>query len=195
MKLTALALCLFATACVTGEDLDFPQSKPINTDGKTDAVCGSQSCLPALCGYDCTTKGEQCTEACAASDGRASTFVAASVSGSVSSSFDSRSNPYMPVFSLDKVIVYGCAVWDYSDQSHDSLAINYEELIHASFAVDPDDPTRTKRNLTVVIPTFTGPGSYKANARFLESSEGMTFVGRELCTIDVAADAMTGLTG
>lgn len=195
--IAAIAMCLGMTACVADsaqEDFQFGQSKPVG-DGKADSQCGAESCDGSLCGYDCTTQGAQCTESCASADGRAGSFVAASVSGSASGSFDSRTNPYAPLLALDNVLVYGCELWDYSDQTHDGLEIQFEELIHSSFAVDPNDPTKTGRDFSLYAGNFTGPGSYRAQAQYRSTSESASFASKDGCSLDVAGDAMHGITG
>jgi hypothetical protein len=192
----AIAMCLVITGCVAGENeeaFDFDQSKPVQT-GKSDgpSACGTDSCLPELCGYDCSVAGVQATEACAAADGRANTFVTGSVSGS---SFDSRSNPYVPVFSLDKVLVYGCELWDFSSGAYDGLEVQFEELIHSSFAVNPNDPTRTGKDFGLYIGHFVGPGSYRADAHYAASHDSTRFGQNDACSADVAVDSAGTVTG
>lgn len=196
-SIAAIALCLGMTACVADsaeEDFQFGQSKPV-ADGKADSQCGAESCDGLLCGFDCTTRGSQCTESCASADGRAASFVAASFSGGASGSFDSRSNPYVPLLTLDNVLVYGCELWDFSNQTQDGLEIKFEELIHASFTVNPNDPTKTGRDFSLYAGNFTGPGSYRALARFRSSSDATYFASNDGCSLDVAGDAMHGITG
>lgn len=192
----AIAMCLVITGCVAGdgeEAFEFGQSRP-TSEGKSDEprACGEDSCAPVLCGYDCTTQGEQCERSCAAADGRASSFVAATVGGS---SFDSRTNPYQPVFSLDNVLVYGCELWDYSNGEYDGLQIQYEELIHSSFTVNANDPTRTKHDFALYAAPFTGPGSYRAQAQYRASHESTQYAQNDACSLDVAADETGGIKG
>lgn len=193
----AIAMCLAVTGCLAGdaeeEAFEFGQSKP-SSDGKSDEAraCGAESCAPALCGYDCTEQGEQCERSCAASDGRASSFVAATVG---STSFDSRTNPYVPVFSLDNVLVYGCELWDYSSGAYDGLQIQYEELIHSSFTVNASDPTRTKHDFGLYVAPFTGPGSYRAQAQYRASHDSTQYAQKDACSLDVEADGMGGIKG
>jgi hypothetical protein len=192
----AIAMCLVITGCVAGEseeEFDFGQSKPVQS-GKSDepSACGTESCLPELCGYDCSVPGLQATHACAATDGRANTFVAGSAGGS---SFDSRSNPYVPIFSLDKVLVYGCELWDYSDGAYDGLAVQFEELIHSSFTVNPNDPTRTGKNFGFYIGHFVGPGSYRAGAHYQASHDGTEYGDANACSADVTVDSAGTVSG
>ena len=189
-----LALIL-VPACAGGDDTD--DFSPLDTqstpdpDGKSDEVraCGETSCVPRLCGYDCTATGSQCTETCAASDGRATAYVAAQVSGSYTGSFDSRTNPFDPVFALDNVLVYGCELWDFSNQTQDGLEIEFEELVHSSFVVDPSDPTRHDRRLVVYTAPFTGPGSYRGEALFTARHDAPRFYARDACAVDITTNA------
>lgn len=202
MKLLCLGF-LFAAAAGCASDTpddDFSpldeQSKP-NPDGKSDdaRACGTQSCVPRLCGYDCGTAGSQCAESCAADDARAQAFVTATVGGSESASFDSRTTPFDPVFALDNVLVYGCELWDFSDQSKDGLEIEFEELVHSSFVVDPNDPTRYDHKLDVYISPFTGPGSYRAEAAYTARHDAPRYYAKDGCTVDVSTDAARGVHG
>lgn len=192
----AIAFCLLVTGCVSDqpeEAFEFGQSIPTNM-GKSDGpqACGDQSCEPELCGYDCSTQGEQATRACAETDGRPDTFVAATAGGSA---FDSRNNPYAPVFSLDKVLVYGCELWDFSSGTYDGLEIQYEELIHSSFIVNPNDPTRTARHFDMYIGHFVGPGSYTADAMYQASTDSTRYGQKDACSVDVAVDAKGTVSG
>ena len=200
MNKSFLALTLLALAACAAEDDDFSpidtQSEP-DPDGKSDEAraCGESSCVPRLCGYDCATSGQQCDETCAAADGRPTAYVAASVSGAQATSFDSRTNPYDPVFALDNVLVYGCELWDFSNQSKDGLEIELEELVHSSFVVDPNDPTRYDRRLVVYTSPFTGPGSYRAEGFYTARHDAPRYYATDGCAVDVSADASRGLAG
>lgn len=194
----AIAICLAFAGCVSDdseEAFEFGQSTPDPMSGKSDEprACGTQSCLPELCGYDCSVAGQQATEACAATDGRPSTFVAASISGG--SSFDSRSNPYVPRLALDNVLVYGCELWDYSNGEYDGLQVQYEELIHSSFAVDPNDPTRTGKDFGLYISHFVGPGSYRAQAQYRAAHDATLYAQQDACSVDVAVDSAGAVNG
>jgi hypothetical protein len=196
MKIAAaIAMSLAAFGCATDssdEPFDFDQARPMQ-DGKGDAVgCGAGSCEPYLCDFDCTTAGQQCSKTCAAEDGRPNAFVAASVGGS---SFDSRNNPYVPRLALDNVLVYGCNLWDFSSQAYDGLEISYKELIHSSFTVNKDDPTRTKANFGLYTKGFTGPGSYRAEAHYEASSDAQRYAAEDACSLDVADDGAGGIKG
>lgn len=193
----AIAMCLAFTGCVSDgaeEEFEFGQSLPVQS-GKSDEprACGTESCAPDLCGYDCSVAGEQATKECADTDGRASTFVAGSISGG--SSFDSRSNPYAPVFSLDNVLVYGCELWDYSDGAYDGLQVQFEELIHSAFVVDPNDPRRVGKDFGLYIDHFVGPGSYRASAHYSSSSDATMYRQQDSCTTDVAVDSAGTVSG
>jgi hypothetical protein len=198
MKLAAaLAMSLAIAGCVSEaaeEEFEFGQSIPTQS-GKSDEprACGTESCVVDLCGYDCSVTGEQAKKECADTDGRASTFVAGSVSGG--GSFDSRSNPYAPVFSLDNVLVYGCELWDYSDGAYDGLQVQFEELIHSSFVVDPNDPRRTGKEFSFYIDHFAGPGSYRAGAHYSASSDTTRFGQNDACSTDVAVDSAGTVSG
>ncbi len=200
-RLPFVSLVLLA-ACATDpvSDDDFSpideQSKP-NPDAKSDEprACGDAACAPVLCGYDCTTQGEQCSIGCAPEDGRASTFVTATISGAQSSTFDSRATPFDPVFALDDVLIYGCDLWDFSDQVKDGLEIELTELVHSSFVVNPNDPTRHDRKLVVYVAPFTGPGSYRGEAMFTARHDLPRYYSKDGCAVDVAADATGGIRG
>jgi len=186
-------------ACVASDDERSPldqQSLPTD-DSKTDEprACGAESCAPILCGYDCTTAGSQCERGCAASDGRATTYVQATFSGAHNSVIDTRQTPYRPVYSLDNVLIYGCELWDFSSQQYDGLEIEVEELVHSSFVVDPNDPTRHDRKLVAYIKGFTGPGSYRGEAMFRARHDAPLFYALDACAIDVAAAATGGIQG
>jgi hypothetical protein len=192
----AIAFSLLITGCVSDqpeEEFEFGQSIPTNM-GKADGpqACGAGSCLPELCGYNASVAGEQAKEECADHDGRPDSFVTGSVSGST---FDSRTNPYAPVFSLDKVLVYGCELWDFSSGAYDGLEIQYEELIHSSFVVDENDPTRKARHFDMYIGHFAGPGSYRAEASYQASSESPRAAQADACTVDVAVDGSGTVSG
>jgi hypothetical protein len=199
--MTRTLFCLLVlSSCASGPDADFSpidqESKP-DPDGKSDEVraCGEDACAPRLCGYDCTTEGEQCKEACAAVDERAAAFVTATFSGAHSSTFDSRLTPFDPVFSLDNVLIYGCELWDFSDQVKDGLEIEVTELVHSSFVVDPNDPTRRDRKLFVYVDTFTGPGSYRGVGFFSAHHDAPRYYSKDACAVDVTTDEAGGLHG
>jgi hypothetical protein len=197
MKLTAaLAMSLAIAGCVSEaaeEEFEFGQGLPTQS-GKSDgpSACGTDSCEPTLCGYDCSVAGEQATKSCAESDGRESTFVTGSANGST---FDSRTNPFAPVYSLNNVLVYGCDLWDFSSGEYDGLEVRFEELIHSSFTVNPDDPTRFGKNFGLYIDHFAGPGSYRAEASYQASNEAARYGAGDACTVDVAVDAAGTVSG
>lgn len=196
-KLCCLSLVLF-TACTSSSDSDdfspFDQQAHPNPDGKSDdaRACGDDACAPRECGYDCTTAGEQCTQACAAAPGRADAFVAATVEGST---IDSRNTPFDEVFSLDNVLVYGCELWDFSNQAKDGLEIQLQELRHSSFTVNPNDPTTFDRKLDVYVAPFTGPGSYSGDGLFQANQDAPRYFGSDACSVDVTATETGGLHG
>lgn len=198
--LVGLAVGLGLSACASDDSDNFSpfdqQSVP-TAEGKMDEprACGEDSCLPMLCGYDCTAQGSQCKRGCAAADGRSSTYVRATFSGAHTSTIDTRDTAYEPVFSLDNVLVYGCELWDFSNQQYDGLEIEIEELVHSSFVVDPSDPTRHDRKLDAYIKDFTGPGSYRAEALFQARQDAPRFVGGDVCAIDVSATDAGGIQG
>jgi hypothetical protein len=201
MKTHWFVVIFVAAGCASDPEADGfspldEQSKP-NPDGKSDEVraCGAQSCVPRLCGYDCATAGSQCTEACGAEDARAQAFVTATVSGAESTTFDSRATPFDPVFALDNVLVYGCELWDFSDGSKDGLEIQFEELVHSSFVVDPNDPTRYDRKLDVYVAPFTGPGSYRGEALYTSRHDAPRYYAKDGCAVDVSTDAAHGARG
>lgn len=201
MKTLSWTSLLLVAACATDPtDDDFSpideQSKP-SPDGKSDdaRACGASACVPRLCGYDCTAEGEQCTQACATADARADAFVTATFSGAHSSQLDTRQTPFDPVFSLDDVLIYGCDLWDFSNQVKDGLEIEVNELVHASFTVNPNDPTRHDRKLVVYVAPFTGPGSYRAEGMFKARHDAPTHYAKEGCAVDIVADASGGIRG
>jgi hypothetical protein len=199
-SLAAILLSLAFAGCVTGdggEDFSFDQSTPMPNGGKGDGptACGDQTCDASLCGYDCSVAGQQAKESCASTDGRAASFVAASIGGSESGSFDSRANPYVPKLALDNVLVYGCEMWDFSGGSYDGFEVQYEELIHSSFAVNPDDPTRTLKHFGMYMKPFAGPGSYRAEAEYRSSSEATQYEHADACSVDVTVDSGGTVSG
>jgi len=199
--LAGLAGLVFIVGCADSEPADdfspFDDQSTPNPDGKSDEAraCGSSSCAPRLCGYDCTAGGSQCAQTCAASDGRAEAFVTASFSGAHSSAFDSRATPFDEVFALDNVLIYGCELWDFSNQSKDGLEIELTELIHSSFVVNPNDPTRHDRKFMAYVAPFTGPGSYRGEAMFQANQDAARFYQKDACMVDIAADGTGGIRG
>ena len=195
------ALSLLLPACAsTPSDEPHPfdtQSVPTPDDGKADEPrrCGDDTCLPSLCGYDCSTEGAQCERGCAASDGRSAAYVAATFTGAHASTLDTRTTPYEPRLALDDVLIYGCDLWDFSSGAYDGLEIEVTELVHASFTVNPNDPTRHDRKLLVYLKPFTGPGSYQAEGMFQARHDQPTFTTTDGCSVDVATDDEGGLTG
>lgn len=192
----AIAMSLAFAGCVSDaaeEEFELGQGTPTQS-GKSDEprACGTDSCEPMLCGYDASVAGEQATRSCADTDGRASTFVAGQVSGS---SFDSRTNPYNPVFSLDNVLVYGCDLWDFSSGAYDGLEVRFQELIHSSFTVNENDPTRFAKNFGLYIKPFVGPGSYRAQASYQASNEAARYSASDACSVDVTVDAAGTVSG
>ena len=185
-------------ACVAEDGFSpFDEQSTPTGDEKSDEPrsCGEDSCAPILCGYDCTVAGSQCERGCASADDRASTYVQATFSGAHSSTLDTRQTPFVPVFSLDNVLVYGCDLWDFSNQQYDGLEIEVEELVHASFVVNPSDPTRHDRKLIAYIKGFTGPGSYRAEAMFRARHDAPQFYAGDACSVDVAASPSGGIQG
>ncbi len=196
----AIVMSLALAGCVADEPEEafgFEQSTPQPMSGKSDepTSCGTDSCLPDLCGYDCSVAGQQATRDCADRDGRPETYVTASISGATSNAFDSRANPYVPHLALDNVLVYGCDFWDYSNGLYDGIEIEYEELIHSSFQVNPDDPTRTKQHFGIYISHFTGPGSYRAEGFYRASNDATHFGSTDACSADVTVDATGTVAG
>jgi len=201
MNHPSLAFLLLVAACATDPaDDDFSpfdeQSKP-DPDGKSDEAraCGASACAPRLCGYDCTTQGAQCTQTCAPTDGRAAAFVTAAITGAHTSTVDSRQTPFDEVFALDDVLIYGCEHWDFSNQIKDGLEIELTELVHASFAVNPGDPTRHDRKLMVYVAPFTGPGSYRGEGLFQARHDAPLHAAKDGCAVDIAADDAGGIRG
>ncbi len=192
----AIVISLAITGCVSEsaeEEFEFGQGRPTQS-GKSDGpiACGTDSCEPMLCGYDTSVVGEQATKSCADADGRASTFVAGSAGGA---SFDSRTNPFVPVFSLDNVLVYGCDLWDFSSGAYDGLEVQFEELIHSSFTVNANDPSRFGKKFGFYIKDIVGPGSYRAEASYQASHESQRYAQADACSVDVAVDAAGTLSG
>lgn len=197
MKNFAMISLVLLGACATEEADDFSpldeQAVP-NPDGKSDdaRACGDAACVPRLCGYDCTTPGAQCTETCAPSEGRASAFVTATIGGAT---VDSRDTPYQPVWDLDNVLVYGCELWDFSNQEKDGLQIQLTELHHSSFVVNPNDPRRHDRDLFVYVAPFTGPGSYRGEGKYRANQDAPLHYAKDACSVDVDASADGGIHG
>jgi hypothetical protein len=187
-SLMSIASC--ATETADRIPFDEPPMLPEAAGGKGDVVActETESCEWELCGYDCTTRGAQCTRSCAAADTRPEAFVASNL-------FDSRMYPYEPRLSLDDVIIYGCRVWDLSDGTHDALDVQFQQLIHASIALDPDDPARHGHEFRLQIDRLLGPGSYRANGLYQASHDAPEHFTENGCAVDVASDGKGGLTG
>jgi hypothetical protein len=199
MKLVlAAALVLSVSGCVAeqaGDDFEFGQGRPMKS-GKSDAAaCGSAGdvCEPALCDFDCSNAGQQCMPACANEGDAASTGVRGEVSGYTL--FDSSRNPYLPVVSTDNVLVYGCNLWDYTDETYDGLEVTYTELIHAPLVVDASDPRRTQHDFGLYIDDFRGPGSYRAAGHYAASHDTTKFEAKDACSLDVGSDGAGGIFG
>jgi len=189
MKTFALLSLVLFGACATEPTDDFSpldEHAVPNPDGKSDdaRACGTEACMPRLCGYDCSTRGEQCTETCADVEGRANAFVKATI-GSVT--VDSRDTPYVPVWDLDNVLVYGCELWDFSNQEKDGLQIQLTQLRHSSFTVNPNDPRRHDHDLFVYVAPFTGPGSYRGEGMYHANQTAPTYYAKDACSVDVDA--------
>lgn len=193
-----MAILLAASGCATSASDDgfspgsIPQ--PPDNGGKGDSAvsCGGSTCDASLCAWDCSTPNAQCTEACT-TEARSSAYVAASVNGATSTSFDSRNTAYVPRYALDNVLIYGCELWNFSD--HQGLEIEYTELIHSAFTVDPNDPTRYQRKLDIFVDNLHGPASYTGGEGSFELSSGTTpYVRKDGCNVDVQA-ADGGLSG
>jgi hypothetical protein len=194
-----LFVLAFAGCATTGDSSnDFtpggiPDPTGAGGKGDSDIQCGASTCAGNLCGWDCSAAGQACTEACT-TDGRANVYVTAQAG---SDSVDSRQTPYKPKYALDNVLIYGCEIWHFADGSQ-GLEIQYDELIHSSFTVDPSDPARYQRKLDVYAGRFAGAGDYKAEAMFVHSSDadaaGERYVTHDGCTVHAAA-ADGGLAG
>ncbi len=185
----ALAIVVLGACATTptGTDVDGHGGIPLPMgDGKQDGEvsCGQRACSASLCAFDCSSPGALCSEACEA-DGLANAYVAATVSGAESATFDSRQTPYQPRLALDNVLIYGCDFWNFShsDPKHQGLEIEYTELVHSAFAVDPNDPTRYHRKLDVYVDHFTGPGDYKGEGAFQSSSDGPRYFAADGCSV------------
>jgi hypothetical protein len=188
---------LFGACATSGTDDSFqlggiPQPPAQGGKGDSAVSCGGSTCDASLCAWDCSTAGQLCAEACT-TDSKSAAYVQAYVNGAASTSFDSRSTPYVPKFSLDNVLIYGCDLWNFAD--HQGLEIEYDELIHSSFTVDPNDPPRYQRKLDIFVDGLKGPGSYTgAEGSFEMASGSPQYASRTGCRVDVAAQD-GGLSG
>jgi hypothetical protein len=187
-----LALTVFAACASTSTDGGFqpggiPQPPEKGGKGDSPVACGGSTCDPSLCAWDCSAQGAACTEACT-TESRMDAYVTATVSGNASTSFDSRATPYVPKYSLDNVLIYGCELWNFGD--HQGLEIQYTELVHSAFTVDPNDPTVYQRKLDIFVDNLHGAGSYSgAEGSFEMSNTSDQFVQRDGCTVDAEAQA------
>jgi hypothetical protein len=121
------------------------------------------------------------------------------VTGSATTSVDSRTTPYTPKLSLNNVLIYGCELWhftrsDGSDPHHQGLEIELTELVHAPFAVNPNDPEVYQRKLDVYADHMQGAGSYQAEGSFEAQSGGARYITKDGCSVDVQPDR-GGLSG
>src|SRR5690606_35028947 len=114
-------------------------------------------CDRELCGYTCGVPGEQCLRACATADTRAQTYIRFNVPETVTD-IDSRNHTYELRQSLWHVAVYGCRLWDFSDQEKDGLELVYGQVIHG--AQRKDEPQEKGVEFEAYIEPFEGPGSY-----------------------------------
>lgn len=159
------------------------------TDSKSDAPsqCGTDSCSADLCGYDCSTSGQQCDRACDSADRDADTYVLFNVSGARDARLDSRDLEYKPKLALNNVLIYGCELWDFSSGEYDGLEISYKKVYNASFQLG--GPKNIGENAKIYIKPFEGPGSYQATGFYAASSaergERNYFWGKETCGVEL----------
>lgn len=183
-----LALGLVGCAS-TPDDPDqhggIPTPSPNGGKGDGERQCGAQSCDASLCAFDCSHAGAGCTEACT-TEGRPSAFVTATITGAESASVDSRRTPYVPRLALDNVLIYGCDLWNFSGGKQ-GLEIELTELIHSSFAVNPQDPTRNGNRLDIYMSPFTSAGDYSAEGSYQRTSEaaaaGRSYTSSAGCSV------------
>ncbi len=166
--------------------------------GKADfpAPCGQETCEYDMCGYDCTTAGSQCVRSCADVDAREESYVLFNASGAENVRLDSRDLAYVPRFSLDRVLLYGCDVFDYSNGESDDLEIKYKKIYKGAFAVG--QPQNIGEDAYVYIRDFQGPGSYMASARYSpnsQASDSDRYWGKDVCGVEVDALSNGGIRG
>jgi hypothetical protein len=184
-----LAIAFFASACASSATGDggfqpggIPQPPQQGGKGDSPVSCGGSTCDGSLCAWDCSMQGASCTEACT-SDDRKDAYVTATASGGASTSFDSRNTAYAPKYALDNVLIYGCELWNFAD--HQGLEIQYTELVHSSFTVDPSDPTTYQRKLDIFVDNLHGAGSYSgAEGSFEMSNTSDQFTAQDGCSVD-----------
>ncbi len=152
------------------QDLDADLARvKANQDTKNDAVisCGTGTCSSILCGYDCSTSGQQCVKACS-TEASGKPSVSAKISGGTSKSLNSDDFVYERVFSLNNVLYFGCDLWDYSSGERDDLVISFREVLSASFQAG--GPRDIGSDLQLEIRNFEGPGSYQGIGYYSENS-------------------------
>lgn len=158
--------------------------------------CGVETCAPSACGYDCTYPG-QCVRACASMPSRDQTHVKMNVSGSVNTTLDSSEYAFEPVLSLENVLFFGCEVWDMSNQDRDDFEISFAEVFQGAFSTQ--NPEDIGRRAIVDIRDYRGPGIYRANGFFSESSElkaaGDYYYGELGCTVTIRGTRERGIAG
>lgn len=186
LSLVLLGACATDAAGTDDDGAPFDTQSVPDPDGKSDTVqsCGTSECVPSLCGYDCTETGAQCTRTCAPEAGRDRAFVRATVDGTV---LDTRDTPYAPVWDLDNVLIYGCELWDFTNQVKDGLEIELQQLRHSSFLVNPNDPTRHDHKLLVYVVPYTGPGSYRGQAIYAANERSTRYFSKDACDVDITA--------
>lgn len=200
LLLTILALSLFACGDATepsepesfggSSSADALANAQASADTKGDDVraCGDDQCTYAMCGYDCSTPGEQCKRACAEADTRPATAVQLQVSGDTTANMDSTELGWNPELRLSDVLFFGCEVWDFSNQVKDGLEIHYEEVTKGSATPGGDESYANKANF--YIAPFEGPGSYAASGYFRASNDSeKSYHTKDGCGVEVDVDA------
>lgn len=182
-----LVLGVLAVGCSASSADEVQTGDDQNQTAQGQTECKAQ-------GYDCGAAGSMCTAKCYDTDARPSAFVKFAVGGKT---LDSRSVPYAPHLSLDHVQVYGCDLWDFSDKTHQGLAIQYRRLIHG--AATPAQKSDFEDDAEIYVRRFLGPGRYAADARYVASDDaeaaGQIYAAAGACSIDVASDGSGGVKG
>jgi hypothetical protein len=161
-------------------------------------VCGAPTdvCDPLLCGWDCASAGQACSQRCFPSDGRAHVSVKADITGDVKTSVSAPRAEFAPAPpDAASGISYGCELEGVGALGS-QLKVRY-----ADWTMTSASRTITTR-LDVTIPMFKGPGMYAAEPLFDQAATATTpsvaYIGApgvESCMVKVNDNGGDGIKG